>query len=200
MEAATSFVNFAFPYVLISGSYNKNRANDKFCDALGSRMARHNIGVVSAGGRPGMKVGECINKTLTDSGHYEPTKILTIYRKKDPGDELKVKRFGCSLFIGDTLDEMRTYLFSKSKVMIVIGGASKTREEIMLAQESNLHVIPVGMTGGAALDVWRDYHRSGKYRDEVSFLKLNNSNPSIASNAVIRQLIDLVLDGKTEIQ
>ena len=200
MEAATSFVTFAIPYVLVCGSYQRNRSNDRFCDSLGSKIARHNIGIISAGGRPGIKVGECLNKMLTDSGQYEPTKLLTVYRKKDPGDEIKVKRFGCAMFIGNTLEEMRAYLFSRSKVMIVIGGASKTKEEVVLALEAKLHVIPVAMTGGAALEVWREFHYSGKYRDEASFLKLNNSNPSIASNAVIRQLIDLALDGRTEFQ
>lgn len=199
METTTSFINFAIPYVLVCGSYQRSRTNDKLCEVLGSKIARHNIGIVSAGGKPGIRVGESLNKALTGSGQYEPTKILTVYRKKEPDDELKVKRMGCSLFVGNTLDEMRSYLFSKSKVMIVIGGTFRTREEIMLAQERKMFVIPIGMTGGVAYNTWLEYHQAGRYNDEPSFLKLNNKNPSIASGAVIRSLVDLILDERTEL-
>lgn len=198
MGSAVSFVNFAVPYVLVCGSYERNRINDKFCDVLGNKIAKHNIGIVSAGGRPGIKIGDSVNKTLTASGRYEPTKMVTVYRKKGPKEKLRVTRMGCCLFVGNTIDEMRSYLFTKSKVLIVIGGGVRTREEVQLAEKAKISVLPIGSTGGTAYDVWLEYYQSEKYNDEPTFLKLNNKNPSIAASAVIRSLVELILDDRIE--
>ena len=87
---------------------------------------------------------------------------------------------------------MRNYLLASSKVMIVIGGAAKTKEEVLLAQERNLPVIPVGMTGGIAHNMWLQYYKPEKYKNEKLFSKLNNQNPFIAADAVVSILKELI--------
>lgn len=164
MTASSPLIYFNVPYVLICGSYHINRNNDKLCDFLGSELAKHNIGIISSGGKPGIRVAESLNKLLTDLEQYQSSKIITVYRKKNTAEELKIKRIGSIFFEGKNIDEMRNYLLTNCKVMIVIGGAAKTKEEVLLAQERNLPVIPVGMTGGTALNIWLQYHKSEKYK------------------------------------
>ena len=194
MTAASPLIHFTVPYILICGSYHRNRRNDKLCDVLGNQLAKYNIGIISGGSEPAIKVAESLNKILTDLNQYEPTKIITVFRKKINENELKIKRIGCNLFIGNNIHEMRDYVFSNSKALIIIGGATKTKEEVLLAQEQNLPVIPVGVTGGTAHNVWLQYNKFRKYEDESLFAKLNNKNPFIASDAIISILKSLILN------
>ncbi|RZL46503.1 MAG: hypothetical protein EOO93_25885 [Pedobacter sp.] len=117
----------AIHYVIVCGSYDRSRYNDRLCNALGNELAKYNIGIISGGGRPGIKVGESMNRTLSDLGQYDPFKIVTVFRKRNKGDELKTKRIGCNLFVGNDIHDIREYLFSKSRIVIVIGGAVKTK-------------------------------------------------------------------------
>jgi predicted Rossmann-fold nucleotide-binding protein len=192
MTASNPLIHFNVPYVLICGSYHINRNNDKLCDFLGSELAKHNIGIISGGAKPGIRVAESLNRLLTDLDQYQSSKIITVYRKKNVAEEIKIKRIGSIFFEGRNIGEMRDYLFSISKIVIVIGGATKTREEVLLAQERNLSIIPVGMTGGTAHSIWLQYYKTERYKDEKLFSKLNNPNAFIASDAVVSILKDLI--------
>ena len=198
MDFTHSFVHFNAPYVLICGSYQDNRVIDKLCTILGNELAKQNIGLISGGGRPAIKIAESMDKTLTDMGYDEPFKIVTIYRKKRKEDDLKTKRIGCNLFVEKDIHDIRDYLFSKSKVSIVIGGATKTKQEILLAHERKISIVPVAMSGGAAFSIWEQYLRYGRrHINKDLFSQLNNKNPFIASNAVIDISKELIRhDGK----
>jgi len=194
MSAAVPLIHSTIPYVLISGSYQRNRTNDKLCTYLGNKLAQQNIGIISGGNKPGLKVSESMNKILTDLNQYEHDKIVTVFRRKGNKDELRIKRIGSIYFVGNDIQELREFLIYKSKAIIVIDGITKTREEVLLAQERNLPVIPVGMSGGTAYNVWIQYSKSEKYQNEASFVKLNNQNPFIAADAVVSILNDLTLN------
>lgn len=91
---------------------------------------------------------------------------------------------------------MRNYLVSNSEVVVVIGGATKTRQEILLAQERDIPIIPIGMSKGAAYNLWSNYCKSQKFKNDETFAKLNNKNPFIVSDAVITILRELILKYK----
>jgi predicted Rossmann-fold nucleotide-binding protein len=192
MTASNPLIHFNVPYVLICGSYHLDKNNDKFCNLLGSKLAKYNLGIILGGSKPGIKVAESLYKLLTDLDQYQSSKIITVYRRKSTTEELKIKRIGSIFFEGKNIDEMRNYLFRNSKVVVIIGGSTKTREEVLLAQEKNLPIIPVGMTGGAAYYFWLQYYKAEKYKDEKLFSKLNNPNPFIASDAVVSILKDII--------
>ena len=192
MAAAVPLIHSTVPYVLISGSYQRNRMNDKLCTYLGNKLAQQNIGIISGAGKPGLKVSESMNKILTDLNQYEHTKIVTVFRRKGNKDELRIKRIGSIYFVGNDIHELREFLLYQSKVMIVIGGATKTKEEVLLAQEKDLPVIPIGMTGGTAYNVWVQYSKSQKYQNETLFAKLNNQNAFIAADAAVSILNELI--------
>lgn len=194
MDSTFSLIHFTVPYVMICGSYQRNRINDKLCNLLGTELAKFNIGVISAGGKPALKISESMNKMLSDLGQYDPNKIVTVYRKKGKTDELKIKRIGSILFVGNDIHDIRDYIFSKSKVLIAIGGATKTKEEVLIAQERKIPVIPVGISGGTGLDIWLQYKRLGKHENETLFAKLNNENVMIVSDAIIDILKKLISD------
>lgn len=88
-------------------------------------------------------------------------------------------------------------MFSKAWALIVIGGAIKTREEVLIAQELNLPIIPVEVSGGTASIVWQQYYKSKKYQEEALFLQLKSKNLLLAANAIIRTLVALNSTGVT---
>lgn len=192
MDNANLVFNFTHPYVLICGSYQLNKTNDAFCEVLGIEFARQNIGIISGGGVSGLKVAESMDKALTELNCYDPTKIVTVYRKKSTVEEIKVRRTGSAVFIGESIEEMRSFIFSKVSVVVVIGGSTKTKEEILLAQKLGLEIIPVGMTGGMAYTIWQDYFRRKKYSDQELLLQLNSKNSTIAINALVRVLAKFI--------
>jgi hypothetical protein len=67
-----------------------------------------------------------------------------------------VRRFGCNIFTGRNLLELRQAMFTKATAPITIGGNAKTKEAIELAEKLKISVIPVGMSGGTAQMVWLD--------------------------------------------
>ena len=119
--------------VIICGSYERSRFNERLCNLLGNKLAERNLGLISGGGKPGIKVAESMNRTLSDLGQYDPFKIINVFRKKKEGDLLETKRIGCNLFVGSDVHDIREYLFTRSRIMIAISGALKTKEEVVLA-------------------------------------------------------------------
>ena len=103
MPASNPLIHFNVPYVLICGSYHVNRNNDKLWDFVGNELAKHNIGVISGGGKPGIRVAESLNRLLTDLEQYQSSKIITVYRKKNIPEELKIKRIGSIFFEGKNM-------------------------------------------------------------------------------------------------
>lgn len=73
--------NFSYPYVFISGSYEQNRKIDALCKVLGCELAKHNVGIMSGGGKPGLKISTFMDVTLNDLGRYEPSRIITFIEK-----------------------------------------------------------------------------------------------------------------------
>lgn len=187
-------IPFTVPFVFISGSYEKGRPIDKLCDFLGSGFAQNNIGLISGGGRPAEKVGEGMHRAMDALDQYDPFKIITVYRKKFRDDRLLIKRFGCKVFVGNDIEGVRSFVLSKAKALVAIRGDLRTKEEILKAQELNIPIIPVGMSGGAALHVWNYYDKSDKYPDNPFFRQLNNKHPYIAAKAVIDMLKELISD------
>jgi predicted Rossmann-fold nucleotide-binding protein len=181
-----------FGHICVCGSYQKNRTNDKICEILGNELAELGVGLISAGGVPAQKIMESMDRTLTALSLYDPSKIITVFRKKTREEEIRIKRFGTVIFIGNNLDELREYILSKSKVVIVIGGATKTKEEVLLAQDLNIPVIPVAITGGTAYNLWLHYQRTSKFDNHAMFTQLNNKNYFIAASAVTRTLANLI--------
>ena len=58
---------------------------------LGSELAKHNIGVISGGGKPGIRVAESLNRLFTDLEQYQSSKIITVLEEKMLQEELKIK-------------------------------------------------------------------------------------------------------------
>ncbi len=66
MSKNNSYIHFSPPYVFIAGSYEHNRSNDNLCRILGFELAKYDIGVISAGGKPGLQVTYSMDKALSD--------------------------------------------------------------------------------------------------------------------------------------
>ena len=192
MNTTQSVIHFSTPYVFIAGSYHRSRNNDSLCRILGFELSKYNIGVISAGGKPGLQVTYSLDKALSDSNQYEPTKLLTFYRRKLKQDYLKIKRVG-NIFIGKDVEEMRDAMLSKATVMIAIGGGNRTWEEIRAAEKLNIPVIPIGMSGGTAYAVWLEYQMSRQAEKHHVFSRLANKNPFIATDAIIDILKSMII-------
>ena len=191
MKNTRQTLYFATPYVFIAGSYERSRNNDNLCKILGFELAKYDIGLISAGGPPALKILSSMDKAMSDMNQYEPTKLLTFYRKRVRPNFPNVTGIGCFIFVGRDLKELRSAMIAKARVMIVIGGSGRTKEEVELAERNNIPVIPIGMSGGVAAKFWLDYSLTKKDSSDV-FGLLNNKNPFVAAGAAIEILQKII--------
>lgn len=194
MIAAYSKTFLPINYVLVCGSYLRNRNNDRLCNLLGHELATHNIGMISGGGRPGVKVAESMARSLIALTQYAPYKIKTVFRLKGSKERISLPRIGSHEFIGNNVLELRHYLLSNVKALVVIGGATRTKEEVLLAEELRIPVIPISITKGTAFDTWLRYAQLRKYHTKQLFLQLNASSPHVVTDAAINFLAKVVSD------
>jgi hypothetical protein len=76
-------------------------------------------------------------------------------------------------------------MLSKASIMITIGGAGRTKDEIISAEKRNIPIVPIGMSGGTSYTIWLEYQTFHDKSQYESYQKLNNINPFIATAGTI---------------
>ncbi|AWB95357.1 hypothetical protein DCE93_06545 [Agromyces badenianii] len=152
-------------FLFVSGSFDATGTTDedRFSMSVAQTLAMTLAGsnrsarptIVSFGGPAGQVVSRHFRYALASS-EYRPESVRFYYRKAETGDEsIPIEhRVGMAIFTERTLDEMRDFVFPQVRAMVVIGGGSRTGEEVAAAQTHGVLVIPVGATGGAAKILW----------------------------------------------
>jgi hypothetical protein len=139
---------------------------DAFCTSFGFELAELKWGIISGGGKAGLRVSAALDRALTYSNLYEPTKILTFYRRKGGYEDDSKQRCGCKLFEGNSIKELREAMIRRSKIIVAIGGERGTMQELQLAEQKALPVIPIAMTGGTALSMWEKVIDAGEFKHD----------------------------------
>ena len=124
-----------------------------FASLLGRSLAEHEISL-SAAGKFGAQAGYEVLSHLQAQGDYEAERFTLLRRSKlEPLSEPSQRR-GSIVFEGSTGGELRTVAFANVRAILAVGGGPGVSQEIALANEHGLGVIPVAKFGGASLDEW----------------------------------------------
>ena len=125
----------------------------EFASLLGRSLAEHEIRL-SAAGKFGAQAGYELLSHLPAEGDYGAERFTLLRRSKlEPLSEPSQRR-GSIVFEGSTEDELRTAALANVRAILAVGGGSGVAQEIALANEQGLGVVPVGKFGGAGLDEW----------------------------------------------
>ena len=87
-------------------------------------------------------------------GDYEAKRFTLLRRSKPEPLSEPSQRRGSIVFEGSTGDELRAVALANARSILAVGGGDGVSQEIALANEQGLGVIPVAKYGGAAFDEW----------------------------------------------
>lgn len=141
--------------VCIIGSLaSEQRAIRSLCESLGRHLVENGFSVVTGCGH---NVGTFCALAALNRIEEAPREVgnasVRTYFTKGGGSSLL--RFGETVFVGETYTEMRREMLRSADVGIAIGGRDGAQEEIQLAQDLGVPVVPIASTGGAAEEDWR---------------------------------------------
>lgn len=154
------------PRLFVTGSDpNEDEANfnamaQRVGDMLSRPMRDHrNLKIVSLAGPAALQTSFGVATVLRPEGNYQAERFEFHFRHKSgdrggapPHDE----RVGSLIFSPLRLQDLRTSLIDGSRAMLVIGGGARTMEEVRLAQQKAVPVLPFAHAGGTALEIWEE--------------------------------------------
>lgn len=185
------------PRLYISGSdkYDGVDADRlaSFTHALVDELANHPDIRLMTGGELGGDIGYGVMRQWKSDGKYEPDSLVVIRRAQDsPLADAPNHRLGSVVFDAEDAAGLRSAAFAQVRAILVLGGKSRTPEEIAEAHELGMGVIPVAASGGAARVEWEalmanpaDY-RLGERSVNVELLReLDSADPATVARAAI---------------
>lgn len=177
-----------------SGYSEADRERMTVAQVLGSSLASlitsDGLTISSFGGAAGQVVSRQLCATLA-ANDYRPELVKFYYRKaKSTVEVIPIeRRVGTAVFTELEVTEMRSKVFAESRAMVVINGGNTTKEEAFHAREAGVLVVPIGATGGVALDLWQSMDPSElnlTEPDEVLWWQqLNSTVATIPANAAV---------------
>lgn len=185
------------PRLYISGSHDYEGVDaghvDAIARALAAELTTHVDIRLMTGGRLGGQVGYTVMRERQASGRYDPESLVVIRRAQDiPLEDAPNQRLGSVLFDGEHAAGLRSAAFAQVRAILVLGGGSRTRDEIKEAHELGMGVIPVAASGGAARAEWQavisdpDAYRLGERSVDLETLRdLDNADPGTLARAAV---------------
>lgn len=178
-------------------------------EVLGRKLGAAGIRI-AAGSELCAIVGYSALDGLAES-EYDPDRVLILRRQQMPEDDTAMHtgslrdfpnlRRGTIMFVGSDPGEMRDAVFKSIRAVILIAGGKGTADERRRAEALAMGVIPIGRSGGTALDVWQEMtDRLSEYKlgsrpiDQAIFAQLNDPSIEIATDAavvLVRQAMSL---------
>ena len=176
----------------------------EFASLLGASLVQHEINM-SAAGKFGAQAGYEFLNRLQVRGDYEAKRFTRLRRSKPEPLSEPSQRRGSIVFEGSTGGELRTVAFANVRAILAVGGGLGVSQEIALANEQGLGVIPVAKFGGAAFDEWsriesdfNSYRLGGLPVPRDLFLQLRDGADHESAHAASRLSAQaLYLEGST---
>jgi hypothetical protein len=176
------------PRLFISGSETDDTF-DRSCKEMARALAdRVEWEVCSLGGHAGWATTRELARIRRAENTYNATRLVFHSRRKDePPPREMDERIGTSVFDDLEREPLVRGLLDESRAVLVLGGGTRTDEEIAWATEFGAGVVPVAASGGTAGDYW-DAHRAsppdlgGRQTDPAVWERLG-SDPDVAARA-----------------
>lgn len=143
------------PRLFISGSKTDENF-DLACKEMARALAdRIEWEVCSLGGEAGWITTREIARIRRAEGTYDASRLVFHSRRKSgpPPAEMD-ERVGTSVFDDLEREPLVHGLLDESRAVLVVGGGTRTAEEIEWATELGLGVVPFAASGGTARDYW----------------------------------------------
>ncbi len=174
------------------------RAIEEMAVAIGARLAETEIRLVAAG-HAGAIAGYEMLRQLKHRDRYDPKRFTLVRRLRDEALDPPNLRLGEIIFTGEVPNDLRSSALQQVRALLVLGGADGAMTEVEQAQAVGLGVVPVGVTGGTAEEVWRrmrsdlsTYVLGGRPIDERDFDLLMSTDVNAAPAAAVRLLAQAV--------
>lgn len=177
--------------LFVSGSGDNSQLKpwyDKLAVALTARPPSWQLATL--GGPAGWGVTSRLAELLRANGRYTPDRFR-IYFRKNPGEQtpLMDTHFGTAIFTDLEREELVGSVLDNCRALLVICGGSGTREEVRLALERGVSVIPLASSGATARAVWDSSTTppdlGGRPCDPQIWHNLADPDPDVAVMAAI---------------
>lgn len=185
------------PRLYISGSTEHDGVDvgrtDEIAKAIADELASQPDVLLMTGGTLGGSIGYAVMRQRKAEGGYRPDSLLVIRRAQDSGLGTPPNtRLGSVVFDAEDAEGLRSAAFGQVRAVLVLGGGSRTREEIQQARELGMGVVPVAASGGAAQEDWNAVianpgaYRLGEQPVDVHLLEdLDSDDPGTVARAAV---------------
>jgi predicted Rossmann-fold nucleotide-binding protein len=145
-------------YVTGSGRDGADVSIQELGNRLGHRLADEAIDIVSLGGSAGLAVSLPFDFALRAAAKYSPTRIRFYFRQKEgsPTPALP-RRLGTAIYTGRERSETVQMALGESRAVAVLGGGPRTLEEVGIAREQQLPVVPLPTSRGVAKQIYDQF-------------------------------------------
>jgi hypothetical protein len=177
------------PNLFVSGS----RLTDDekaTCGSIGSRLndLGTELSVVSFAGDSALAVSGGFWESMVGD-EYAPDRIRFYFRAQDgKAAPQHPKRMGSCIYTQLDIDAMRDKVFGQSRAVLVIGGGTRTRDEIEHAQSLKVPVIPIAIAGGLGKELWENLTPEelglDGFVDNALWERLGSGDVNVVSRAV----------------
>lgn len=180
--------------MFVSGS-GENDLVTEWSDRVGTLVASHPTWqVASLGGDAGWLTTRRVGLQRRSAGTYiaEDLKLYFRRREGEPPPPLS-ERIGTAVFSDSDRHPLVDEVIESCRAMVVVGGGDRATEEINLALNAGLGVVPIAASGGAAHDAWQaattpgsDPRRlllGGRPADPAMWAQLDDADHYVAQQA-----------------
>ena len=186
--------------VLISGSYDDD---DPLADRISAVAEKLSFELIQKNYRIMTGFGKNLGADIVD-GAYEGCTKANKEAKDFTGNVMLFPfpyRQRKRDYIKKVYSDIRRYMVSITKIMIIIAGTKNNQnaqgvyEEFTLAMANNNIVIPIATSGGSARQIWDELNKLDKYHNSPSFQKLNSE---INPEAIVKSVFSLINEFRGE--
>lgn len=176
------------PRLFVSGSTADDTLDVRaFAGPCAHRLADYpELQVASLGGPAGTAVTFTLGEELFKRGHYNPDRLRLHFRRQPTAAPPLERRIGTAIYSSLGQNDLRREVMEECRAVLVLGGGPRTAEEVAIADELDLPVIPLAASGGAAAEAYQSGAGRWVGPHGGDWALLEDPDPLSAAGAVAR--------------
>lgn len=196
-ELEQAYRNKCAPFVFLAGRYVDEKLQREFAHALGTALAPLPITLICGGSHVGAHTSQAMARELRANSTYAPGRTTMYVRTESTRLTALYQPLGSIIHLDTGRTQTRRIMLRTAQVCLVFAGGdfgdidgNGTAEEVSIARERGIPLIPIASSGGTAEEIWRQERpRFSGTALEEDFDNLNNPDHAVVINAVIRLLM-----------